>query len=89
MYPIRPASRATRCWRNCCARQRSLVDVYRFVAHPGMRQEKEIIATQPIERKCIQYLRRSEATRKSEIPKGDPLSNFSARGCMQGSEQLY
>ena len=89
MYPIRPASRATRCWRNCCARRRSLVDVYRFVAHPGMRQEKEIIATQPIEPKCIEYLRRSEATRKSEIPKGDPLSNFSARGCMQGSEQLY
>jgi hypothetical protein len=54
-----------------------------------MRQEKEIIATQPIEPKCIEYLRRSEATRKSEIPKGDPLSNFSARGCMQGSEQLY
>ena len=51
-------------------RARSLVDVYRFVAHPGMRQEKEIIATQPIERKCIQYLRRSEATRKSEIPEG-------------------
>ena len=39
-------------------------------AHPGMRQEKEIIATQPIEPKCIEYLRRSEATRKSEIPEG-------------------
>jgi hypothetical protein len=44
------------------------VDVYRFVAHPGIRQEKETIATQPIEPKCIEYLRRSEATRKSEIP---------------------
>jgi hypothetical protein len=89
MYPIRPASRATRCWRNSCARQRSLVDVYRFVAHPGIRQEKEIIATQPIEPKCIEYLRRFEATRKSEIPKGDSRPNFSARGCMQGSEQLH
>ena len=45
-------------------------DVYFFVAHPGIRQEKEIIATQPIEPKCIEYLRRSEATRKSEIPEG-------------------
>jgi hypothetical protein len=65
------------------------VDVYRFVAHPGIRQEKEIIATQPIEPKCIEYLRRFEATRKSEIPKGDSRPNFSARGCMQGSEQLH
>jgi hypothetical protein len=27
------------------------VDTYRFIAHPGIRQETEIVATQPIERK--------------------------------------
>jgi hypothetical protein len=46
------------------------MDVYRFVAHPGIRQEKEIIATQPIEPKCIECLRTSEATRKFRNPEG-------------------
>ena len=89
MCPMRPASRANRCWRTSCARQRSLIDTYRFSAHPDIRMEiKIVVATQPIERKRIDYSRTFAAPRKlaearlSEYPKKKLLffTEISARG---------
>ncbi len=68
MWPMRPASRAKRCWRSSCARQRSLIDAYRFSAHPDIRKEIKMVATQPIERKRIKYL---EHSRHRANPRSD------------------
>lgn len=42
----------------------SLIDTYRFSAHPDIRIEIKIVATQPIERKRIEYSRTFAALRK-------------------------
>lgn len=60
----------------------SLIDTYRFSAHPDIRIEIKIVATQPIERKRIEYSRTFAALRKFaerhhgtlEIPKKKLLS---------------
>jgi hypothetical protein len=68
MCPMRPASRANLCWRTSCARQMSLIETYRFSAHPDIRIEIKIVATQPIERKRIDYSRTFAASRKFAEP---------------------
>jgi hypothetical protein len=47
----------------------SLIETYRFSAHPDIRIEIKIAATQPIERKRIDYSRTFAASRKFAEPR--------------------
>ena len=89
MYPIRPASRATRCWRNSCARQRSLLDVYRFVAHRASDRKRRSSPRSRSSQNASSTLEDPRQRANPKFPKGDRRPSFSARGCMQGSEQLH